>query len=196
MLNSVCHLAFKQLLHICFLLWVWPNTTNYKNNIKINSLFYCVLSRISNCFTVGFASLFQKSPYSHNFLWLSVEKEEEGLLELSVALLASGRIQITWENILKVKCPGFEQGTYHLHHFWEPQTSCRTMNLIWKDSGGEGKYSGSMSHQDNEAVAVLSDLRPAERWRVMVLISPLPLKLHYSGQVVQVLHIPFLQKGI
>lgn len=35
-----------------------------------------------------------------------------------------------WESILRVKCPGFEQGTQHLRHFWEAQASCGAMNLI------------------------------------------------------------------
>lgn len=33
-------------------------------------------------------------------------KKEEGFLELLGAVFLSGRIRISWENVLRVKCPG------------------------------------------------------------------------------------------
>lgn len=62
-------------------------------------------------------------------------------------------------------------------HFWEAQTSCGVMNLIWKDSR-EGKWSeppGQLSHRDNwvtgttespgqRAVAVTSKSAAVEKW--------------------------------
>lgn len=45
-------------------------------------------------------------------------------------------------------------------------------------------------------MAELLDLSPAERCRVMVLMSPLLLKLHSSGQVIQALHTLLLQKDV
>lgn len=56
-------------------------------------------------FTVGFARLFVKGVRVAIILSeLSVKKEKGGLLELAVALRASGRVQITWETALKVRC--------------------------------------------------------------------------------------------
>lgn len=99
-------LEFKQLSNVCFSPYGWPNTVNYENNIKKNPFFthvfwqgylFYIYSRLCKTFKKESIQL-QPSEF--------LLKKEEGFLELLGAVFLSGRIRISWENVLRVKCPG------------------------------------------------------------------------------------------